>query len=98
MSNDCMETFKRIVINELNKAVPKNRYNNLNTEEKLVLVHLKTDKQLVIKPAEKRKGIVVLSAAEYHQKMTRLVPDWIHYIKHPKIPVIYYLPKVHKNI
>uniref|UniRef100_A0A8C5MIH2 Reverse transcriptase domain-containing protein n=1 Tax=Leptobrachium leishanense TaxID=445787 RepID=A0A8C5MIH2_9ANUR len=121
---------------DIRKLETKNKkfHNNLTKKEYVGLKQLREDENVIIKPADKGGGVVILNMDQYHQEMSRLLSDLNTYQKlpgdptaqtkqiffeylqrgkntdilndreyqylkmeHPRIPVIYYLPKFHKN-
>ncbi|OCT74329.1 hypothetical protein XELAEV_18033295mg [Xenopus laevis] len=130
-----METFKQLVNNDLENLNDKKIQNNLNREEKEILKNLTNNKNIVIKPADKGGGIVVMDTIKYKLEIERQLSDSETYnklkgdptakieqdlfhlvdcafgdgilnkkekdflkIQHPRIPVIYTLPKIHKDL
>ena len=49
--------------------------NNLTNDERQALKRLKTDKDIVILPADKGQVTVVMDRTDYHNKMNELVND-----------------------
>lgn len=133
-NNECIDTFKRIVTKELKSMKSPVGLDNLTNKEKEALKDLKLDKTIVIKPADKGGGVVILNLEDYDGEMSRLLSDKETYLRlsgdpttrykreletiliqardlgilnkqefsflninYPWIPVIYYLPKIHKN-
>ncbi|CAH2300697.1 Hypothetical predicted protein, partial [Pelobates cultripes] len=108
---------------------------NLNKHEIKILKDLYNDESIVIKPADKGGGLVILSKDQYENEAYKQLNDVNTYIKlsnnptpemtsklqmyleegkrsgilnkneliyiniqHPRIPVIYFLPKIHKSL
>uniref|UniRef100_A0A8C5M7U7 Reverse transcriptase domain-containing protein n=1 Tax=Leptobrachium leishanense TaxID=445787 RepID=A0A8C5M7U7_9ANUR len=128
-------TFETMVLDEMEKIQPKKSH-NLTKEEKEALKELADDKTIVIKPADKGGGgIVIQNREDYHEESSRILNDIGVYqriphnplegikkkfddfirkgeereflndketdyltVKHPRIPVFYHLPKIHKNM
>uniref|UniRef100_A0A8C5M903 Uncharacterized protein n=1 Tax=Leptobrachium leishanense TaxID=445787 RepID=A0A8C5M903_9ANUR len=132
-----MEAFDLMILSEIRKEEKKNkllRRSNITKEETRALNSLCKNKELIIKPADKGGGVVVLSKDKYEREALRLLGDTTTYkylegdpttsittkfsiyldkgkeldiltenefeyllVQHPKVPVFYYLPKVHKD-
>uniref|UniRef100_A0A8C5QSP0 Reverse transcriptase n=1 Tax=Leptobrachium leishanense TaxID=445787 RepID=A0A8C5QSP0_9ANUR len=131
-----IEAFDQIITSEIRKEEKKpkrNRPSNLSKEENVALKECDT-KELIVKPADKGGGIVILNKERYETEALRLLGDQNVYkilrgdptvkitnqffsyldkgreldilkeeehlylkVKYPRIPVFYYLPKIHKN-
>uniref|UniRef100_A0A8C5QHV8 Uncharacterized protein n=1 Tax=Leptobrachium leishanense TaxID=445787 RepID=A0A8C5QHV8_9ANUR len=133
-----IDTFDQMVQRDIRKLEKKRRYtnrpSNLTKEENEGLKQLSKDTNLIIKPADKGGGLVILNQEQYHLESCRLLNDAKTYFKvgndpteqikqifleylqrgkdsgilneheyqylkinHPRIPVFYHLPKIHKN-
>ena len=127
-----VKVFRDLVIKDLEELPVKRNYSDPNI--KLGLKTLCERRDLVIRPADKGGGIVVLDKTAYNEEMYNILGDSSTYIKLPsnptskfkvslkklidmgarkgildnkeksyllpkvpRIPVMYYLPKVHKN-
>lgn len=74
-NNDCIDTFKRVIVNELEHMNMLNKHSNLTRGEKEALKDLKSDQSILIKPADKGGGVVILDIEDYEQEMSRLLND-----------------------
>ncbi|XP_063281802.1 vomeronasal type-2 receptor 26-like [Pelobates fuscus] len=130
-----MITFEKLVMRDINKIKKTNTYQqNLTRKECMALKKFQKDKSIIIKPADKGGGVVLMTLDDYNKESHRLLEDTNTYIKlradptkdlkekchnylnegykngilnqkefnylkidFPKIPVLYHLPKVHKN-
>ena len=62
--NTYVENIRQNIIEELNKKQRFQR-NNLNTQERVALIRLSDDRNIVIKPADKGGATVILSSEDY---------------------------------
>uniref|UniRef100_A0A8C5PH59 Helix-turn-helix domain-containing protein n=1 Tax=Leptobrachium leishanense TaxID=445787 RepID=A0A8C5PH59_9ANUR len=130
-----MKTFEKACVEDIRKIKPLNKYqHNLTHTEMLALNHLIKDNEVVIKPADKGGGVVILDRQQYLSEIQRQLQDVDTYEKLPSdpsliiankyrshltkgvdlgilnnhehdfllpkcpiIPVIYVLPKLHKD-
>ena len=65
--NTYVENIRQNIIEELNKKQRFQR-NNLNTRERVALIRLSDDRNIVIKPADKGGATVILSRTETLQR------------------------------
>uniref|UniRef100_A0A8C5M9D4 Reverse transcriptase domain-containing protein n=1 Tax=Leptobrachium leishanense TaxID=445787 RepID=A0A8C5M9D4_9ANUR len=133
-----IDTFDQMIQRDIRKLEKNTRHtkpSNLTKEEYEGLKQIKRDTNLIIKPADKGGGVVILNKEQYHQETCRLLNDPVTYkklggnptesikqkfyeylqrgkdigvinddeyrylkINYPRIPVLYHLPKVHKDI
>uniref|UniRef100_A0A8C5PUJ4 Reverse transcriptase domain-containing protein n=1 Tax=Leptobrachium leishanense TaxID=445787 RepID=A0A8C5PUJ4_9ANUR len=128
-------TFEQMVLSDLEKMEHKKSRDNLTHQERKALRELMQDNDIVIKPADKGGGIVIMTADYYNNEAMRILGDATTYrhlkkdpsmdfkhifhdyldqghllgilnnnelkylkIDHPKIPIFYFLPKIHKNL
>lgn len=131
-NNKYVDLFKKLVTSELEQLPVKKVYEQKDFKKGMKTLEKRTD--IVIRPADKGGGIVVLSLQQYKSEMERLLNDTETYqllngnpsrsfkeaLEHiikdgmdegflskqearylvpmvSKIPVIYYLPKIHKD-
>uniref|UniRef100_A0A8C5LVT7 Reverse transcriptase domain-containing protein n=1 Tax=Leptobrachium leishanense TaxID=445787 RepID=A0A8C5LVT7_9ANUR len=134
MISEEMRIFEYMVMADVNKIYTQKVQPNLTKEERKALSSLKNDSDIIIKPADKGGGIVVMNKEAYNQEASRQLNDGTtyrllpsnptqavkielsnllskgsdvgilneHELKylnppHPKIPVFYLLPKMHKD-
>ena len=84
-----------IYLNELSSTLlrckaekhSKNHF-NLTNEEKKALVELKSNKSIVIKPADKGSGVVIMNTEDYISEADRQLTNQAHYRKLPSDPSI----------
>ena len=61
-----IETYATVTLANLgNLAECKPKFHNLTLQEKLALTELKNDPKIIIKPADKGAGVVVMNIADY---------------------------------
>lgn len=137
--NASIETYCRLVQTDMSKVFQNKRnykvHDNLTKEERKALDELKRDNTIVVKPADKGGGVVLLNVKDYELEINRQLDNTLFYKKlksnptetfkkeihdvlqclfergeinkneldfmkvdHPITPVIYTLPKIHKNI
>ncbi|CAH2299608.1 Hypothetical predicted protein, partial [Pelobates cultripes] len=77
-----MDAFEELVMREVEriKRIDKNRM-NLNKEEQQALADLRENKEVVIKPADKGGGIVLMDREYYIEESLRQLNDGITYKK-----------------
>uniref|UniRef100_A0A8C5PFD7 Reverse transcriptase n=1 Tax=Leptobrachium leishanense TaxID=445787 RepID=A0A8C5PFD7_9ANUR len=85
MASKEIETFEQLVALDI-KRLNKHKYidpkpKNLSKSEYEGLKQLKRDETLIIKPADKGGGIVVLNQEQYHNETMRLLNDPLTYRK-----------------
>ena len=68
----CQSCISRIASTLQSASLPDN---NLTNDERPALKRLKTDKDIVILPADKGRVTVVMDRTDYHDKMNELVND-----------------------
>uniref|UniRef100_A0A8C5WJC8 Reverse transcriptase domain-containing protein n=1 Tax=Leptobrachium leishanense TaxID=445787 RepID=A0A8C5WJC8_9ANUR len=128
-------TFEQMILSDLEKMEHKKSKDNLTQQERKALRELTQDDDIVIKPADKGGGVVIMTAEYYKNEAMRILGDETTYrhlkndpsmnfkhlfheyldqghllgilnnnelkylkIDHPKIPIFYFLPKIHKNL
>lgn len=133
--DQCISTFEKVVLRdiELMERKPLKTLNNLSADERQALNQLANDNSIVIKPAYKGGGVVILNRTDYEAEVCRQLEDTTSYVKlqndptkaftnsirvliqeglaldyidktlseflintHPRVPIFYVLPKVHK--
>uniref|UniRef100_A0A8C5MP74 Reverse transcriptase domain-containing protein n=1 Tax=Leptobrachium leishanense TaxID=445787 RepID=A0A8C5MP74_9ANUR len=129
-----ISTFEKMVTQDIEKIKGNNKRNNLTANENKALRQLAEDKDIIVKPADKGGGTVILSTKYYEEEAYRILNDHTTYkklkgdptaetkekfdefldrgyalgiinnneykymkINHPRRPVFYHLPKIHKN-
>uniref|UniRef100_A0A8C5QZ70 Reverse transcriptase domain-containing protein n=1 Tax=Leptobrachium leishanense TaxID=445787 RepID=A0A8C5QZ70_9ANUR len=129
-----ISTFEKMVTQDIEKIKGNNKRNNLTANEIKALRQLTEDKEIIVKPADKGGGTVILSTTYYEEEAYRILNDQTTYkklkgdptmemkekfdefldrgyalgvinnneykymkISHPRRPVFYHLPKIHKN-
>uniref|UniRef100_A0A8C5MAL6 Uncharacterized protein n=1 Tax=Leptobrachium leishanense TaxID=445787 RepID=A0A8C5MAL6_9ANUR len=75
MISDEMKTFETLVMRDVDKLSTKIDHYNLTKEENLALKNLQKDPTIVIKPADKGGGTVILSKAMYQEEVNRILND-----------------------
>uniref|UniRef100_A0A8C5WDK8 Reverse transcriptase domain-containing protein n=1 Tax=Leptobrachium leishanense TaxID=445787 RepID=A0A8C5WDK8_9ANUR len=128
-----MTTFENMVLREIDNLQAPVR-DNLSKEDRKALKELADHPDIVVRPADKGGGIVLLSRSQYETEANRILNDTCTYrklmnnpmkeinekidnyankgeelgilsknesdflrIKFPKVPIFYYLPKIHKH-
>ena len=59
----------------MNIEIPQNKYNNLTREERTALYDLKTDKNIIIKSADKGSAVVVWDGEDYIKEAEKQLGD-----------------------
>uniref|UniRef100_A0A8C5PEB8 Reverse transcriptase domain-containing protein n=1 Tax=Leptobrachium leishanense TaxID=445787 RepID=A0A8C5PEB8_9ANUR len=75
MISDEMKTFETLVMRDVDKLSTKIDHYNLTKEENLALKNLQKDPTIVIKPADKGGGTVILSKEIYQEEVNRILND-----------------------
>lgn len=85
-----IETFCRLVDQDATELLKRkhefNTHSNLSADEKKALNDLRSDESLVIKPADKGGGLVVLNRIDYVNECERQLTDDVFYEKLPGDP------------
>uniref|UniRef100_A0A8C5PCD7 Reverse transcriptase domain-containing protein n=1 Tax=Leptobrachium leishanense TaxID=445787 RepID=A0A8C5PCD7_9ANUR len=71
-------TFETMVLDEMENIQPM-KSQNLTKEEKEALKELAEDTTIIIKPADKGGGIVILNREDYHEESLRILNDRVVY-------------------
>ncbi|CAJ0946808.1 unnamed protein product [Ranitomeya imitator] len=90
-------SFDMLVSRDIRKYNTKNMQylpNNLNTQERKAIKDLQTNHNIVVRPADKGGGIVILDHSMYHQESIRLLSDPITYKKLRYDPTTQYIIKL----
>uniref|UniRef100_A0A8C5LWU5 Reverse transcriptase domain-containing protein n=1 Tax=Leptobrachium leishanense TaxID=445787 RepID=A0A8C5LWU5_9ANUR len=134
MISDPIRAFESLVLNEIER-IPEvsHKKKNLTKKRKRRPTEFKDNKEIIIKPADKERGIVIMSPDNYRKESVRLLTDITTYqkiannpmeivqekirdllekgmntgilsekesdfiyVQHPRIPVFYWLQKLHK--
>ena len=76
-------SFEAAVLREITIMEKKSAYipYNISLDERKALEDLKTDRSIVIKPADKGGGIVIQDFVEYHGEIMRQLDNSLHYKK-----------------
>ena len=64
-----MDIYIEMVKEEIIQGIKKNKSSNITNGEKKALRELMEDQTIVIRPADKGSGVVVLDTEEYIKKM-----------------------------
>lgn len=85
-----METFCRLVERDVEQLFsnphPHNGMNNLTLSERQALDKLCKDKNIVVKPADKGGGLVIMPKTLYDQEVLRQLQDLSYYRALPTDP------------
>lgn len=83
-----IKVFRDLVLTDLEELPKKNIYSDPNI--KIGLTSLCQRKDLIICPADKGGGIVILDKSDYHAEMTRIISDLDTYLRLAKNPALDY--------
>lgn len=81
-----IKVFRDMVLRDLEALPPKKTYSDPNI--KIGLKSLCERKSLIIHPADKGGGILILDKPDYHSEITKILSDATTYIKLPKNPTL----------
>uniref|UniRef100_A0A8C5MP67 Reverse transcriptase domain-containing protein n=1 Tax=Leptobrachium leishanense TaxID=445787 RepID=A0A8C5MP67_9ANUR len=87
MISDEIKVFEKLVMGDIERMSTKINHHNLTKEENLALKNLQKDPSIVIKPADKGGGIVILSKELYQEEVMRILNDDHTYGKLKSDPV-----------
>lgn len=78
----CISTFEKVVFRDIEvmENKPNRVYNNLTLDERNALKELSNDVNIVVKPADKGGGVVVLDKTDYEAEIFRQLNDASSYI------------------
>lgn len=78
-ANKHVEVFKNLVLKDLDKVVPKRNINPPHIQEGME--QLQDRKSIVIRPADKGGGVVILDKTYYDSQLNKMLSDINTYVK-----------------
>ncbi|CAH2301315.1 Hypothetical predicted protein, partial [Pelobates cultripes] len=72
--NGGMKVFERLVMDEV-KKIKKPIYSNISRQQRKAMKELQSDTSIVIKPADKGGGVVILNREQYYSEIYRQLND-----------------------
>uniref|UniRef100_A0A8C5P9M3 Reverse transcriptase domain-containing protein n=1 Tax=Leptobrachium leishanense TaxID=445787 RepID=A0A8C5P9M3_9ANUR len=76
-----MKVFENLVMKDIESMSLKDKKYNLTKEENMTLRALQKDSSIIIKPADKGSGIVILSKEKYDEEVLKILNDKSTYEK-----------------
>lgn len=100
--NSSFETYCRLVEHDVEALFSdkktRRRYDNLSKEERDALFDLKTDRTIIIKPADKRGAIVIQNVNDYVRECERQRSDLDFYEKLSEEPTQIFKKQIYADL
>ena len=85
--DSALDSFIKVVTTAIMTAEPKKTFSNLRNEEKKGLRELESNKDIIIKPADKGGAVVVMNTTDYISECTRQLSNTSFYKKLDSDPI-----------
>lgn len=95
-SNHYVEVYKNLVLIDLEQVKPRRGINQRHIKEGIE--SFETRKEIIIRPADKSVGVLILDREFYHQQMMDVLLDPETYRRLPKEPTLRYKEKINALI